>query len=173
MRLHRLVRLVAASACLAVAASGCAAVGAAGQSEESAQARLEETPGVQSARVSTSGVYSGLARSSGTTVQVTLDEGYTVADADGVLRWALATGWSTGDEEPNSSLQFTLLDSDGSPAEWDWAGATSALGVEGDNVDLLIDKGVVSYVVDDRLRDLLGDWPGDVPETPDDLFVAG
>lgn len=156
-----------------VSIGGCALLPRGGQTAEQAQAAGAGIPGVVTAEVSAGGAYSGFVLNSLTRVNLVLADGYEVADADKLVSWAVATGWSVNDPEPNVGVVISLKRLDGTEVDWAWEAAVERFGVNPDTVRLTSPGGrenlSYSFAFSDLER-LLGGWPGPVPETPEGIF---
>ncbi|TFD58131.1 hypothetical protein E3T39_12555 [Cryobacterium suzukii] len=167
----RWTALLCAVALCAVSLSGCVGLRG-GQSVDAAAERIEQLPGVVSAHVEQRSTLSGFARNWTTVVEVTLDSGYRIDDADAALDWVLNAAWSISEHEPTSGLWVGFLDSAGNAVDWDWAAASDARGYDTKWVRSLMPPGGVLRFAGSDIGDSLGSWPGDVPELADGVIVA-
>jgi hypothetical protein len=166
----RIGALLTAGFC-ALLLSGCAWLSG-GQSADSAAAGIDKLPGVVSSEVTQSESLDGFTRSWFTYVTITLEPDYRVADAQNALDWGLRTGWSVNEHEP-TALSVSFIDSAGNAVDWDYEAATAGLGYESLSGEESMSTIGLLMFSSAEIGDSLGDWPGDVPELADGVFVAG
>ncbi|TFB85329.1 hypothetical protein E3O44_14205 [Cryobacterium algoricola] len=138
--------------------------------------RLLTYPGIADTSVLVSGSKSGFTVSTSASITVSLAAGYTVADADAFVGWALRTGWSVNNTKLNSGVMVTVLDANATPLSWDLcAAALETFGVAASSEPAIARAnyeatGTVS-VRADELETILGPWPGDIPTFPADALT--
>lgn len=151
---------------LVVIMSGCGLGGSDGQSKESADAALSAIPGVREGTVNTESTQSGFQVETSTTVEISLEPGFSAPDPAALADFLLNVAWSAETKEANwavriqvvSDPQISMLDA------VDADGWQTKSGIQTDPER--------ASVRADEVRDRFGDWPGDVPEVPDGLIIG-
>jgi hypothetical protein len=151
---------------LVLAMMGCAPGGSGGQSKESADATLSSISGVAEASVDTRSSTNGFQKQTSTTIEVTLDSGFSIPDPGALVDYLVRVAWSTGTKEANTSVEVIVLSDpqisvqDALAAE-EWANTASDPNNPQEAVLLA-----------SEVKERLGDWPGEVPELPDGIIVG-
>lgn len=145
-----------------------------GQSLASAEESINAIDGL-SGETESGGYYSGWVYNRWSSVRVTVDSGFRVADRRALVTWLIQTAWSMNDERPTQAASISITFSD--PAEFTrWQAADAGIGLP------------VGYVVSERDRESapkinvsvqtrdadaagLGPWPGNTPSLPDNVIV--
>ena len=155
-----------AGAALIAAVAWYASGAFSGQTEESAEAGLLAVPGISAASVTTDGTRSGFQVETSTTVEISVEPGFTVPDPAALVDYLVAMAWSANTDEANwairvqvlSTPQISILDA------VDAAGWSTRSGIA--------NSPERASVRAEEVKDRLGNWPGSVPDLPDGLLVA-
>ena len=149
--------------------SGCSAFRG-GQSADHANSVTVLPEGVEKIKVYYRSGLDGFTRNYYVQVELTVADGFLVADESALLEWGLRWGWSINDHDL-TSVTLQVFTNPGDPFDWKDEEAFRRLNLDPTRViyrDFPPPSVGVSVF---RLEPLFGEWPGEVPETPSGLFV--
>ena len=149
----------------------------AGQTLEEARAAIEDIPGITVTEF-TGGGEPNVKGNTGYSLAIEIEPGYQVLKGAYFVHYIVRQVWSVGEGwKPNAQLAITTTTADGSPlfhlgaAASRWTGGNDQKPSERTTVVIPLDP---DDEVAERNLGVLGEWPGDVPETlPDGVTVEG